>query len=135
MLAGNTRPSPATTSTEPASRRRYPIVSIRPFSSITTPVPSRSAPRVSAVRASGTVLMLSFTTPSKGTVSADNSGTATWVARQVDSAAAKKETVTIGKYGTSREAHVIEVLAAEQRGHAWGPITATLASDARNNGF
>jgi hypothetical protein len=90
---------------------------------------------VSAVRASGTVLMLSFTTPSSGTVSADNSGTATWVARQVESAATKKETVTIGKYGTGSEAHVIEVLAAGQRGRARPLIGARTESDALGNNF
>jgi hypothetical protein len=39
--------------------------------------------------------MLSFTTASSGTVSACISGTATCAARQVESAAAKKETVTV----------------------------------------
>src|SRR3970040_3210518 len=72
------------------------MVTIRPFSPNTTPVPSRSAPRLSAVRASCTALMESFTTPSRGTPSARSSGTATWAARQAESAAVKKETVTVG---------------------------------------
>src|SRR6185295_1855049 len=71
------------------------MVRIRPFSPNTTPVPSRSAPRFSAVRALGTALIESFTTASSGASSARSSGTERWAARQEDNAAAKNETLTV----------------------------------------
>src|SRR5262245_41514081 len=89
------------------------MVRISPFSPKTIPVPSRSAPRLSAVRAFGTALMLSLTTASSVAVSAWKSETATWAARQVERAAAKKETVTVS--GPERYLRAGPMVA----GHLW----------------
>jgi hypothetical protein len=67
------------------------MVRINPFSSITMPVPSRSAPSVSTVRASGMALILSLTMASNGSDSSVATGSGAWVARQVDKAALKKD--------------------------------------------
>jgi hypothetical protein len=68
-VAGNTLPSAVESSTFSASVIRYPIVRTSPFESITTPVPSRCAPSVVALRASRTARLLIFTTESASTVS------------------------------------------------------------------
>src|SRR6185295_18297963 len=75
------------------------------------------APSVSAVRALGTALMLSFTTASSGSESACISGIATCEARHVESAAAKKETVT-GQGRGRTWAHVSEAPVGRQRAGA-----------------
>ena len=70
------------------------MVRISPLASMTTPLPSRSAPRVSAVRAPGIALMLSLTIASNGSTSPAVPGIGALTARQVDNAAVKNEGVT-----------------------------------------
>src|SRR3954451_7567856 len=67
------------------------MVRMRPrLRSMTIPVPSRSAPRVSAVRASSTALMLSLTTAAAASAPLSIPGGSVYAARHEASAAVKK---------------------------------------------